>query len=52
MSTYLPLDFSAKYRRAVIDMGVDSVLKEVFLDIEKQYLKCLEIGVDQGCVHF
>ncbi len=45
--------FPAKYRRAVFDEQVDSVLREVSLEIEKRYeLKFLEIGVDKDHVHF
>ena len=41
------LVFSAKYRRVVFDGEVETVLKEVCLDIEKRYeLKFLEIGAD------
>lgn len=41
------LVFSAKYRRVVFDEAVDSVLKEICLDIEKRYqMKFLEIGTD------
>jgi putative transposase len=47
------LVFPAKYRRAVIDVHVDVVLKEVCLDIEKRYqVKFLEIGTDKDHVHF
>ena len=47
------LVFPAKYRKAVFDERVDSVLREVCLDIEKRYeLKFLEIGVDKDHVHF
>ena len=47
------LVFPAKYRRAVFDDHVDSVLKEICLDIEKRYqLKFLEIGTDKDHVHF
>ncbi len=45
--------FPAKYRRAVFDTDVDSVLKEVCLEIEKRYeVKFLEIGTDEDHVHF
>jgi REP element-mobilizing transposase RayT len=41
------LVFPAKYRRAVIDIQVEEVLKNVCLKIEKRYqLKFLEIGAD------
>jgi putative transposase len=47
------LVFPAKYRRAVFDTSVESVLKEVCLNIEKCYqLKFLEIGTDDDHVHF
>ena len=47
------LVFPAKYRKAVFDERVESVLREVCLDIEKRYeLKFLEIGVDKDHVHF
>ena len=47
------LVFPAKYRRAVFDEGVDTVLKEVCLEIEARFqLKFLEIGVDKDHVHF
>ena len=47
------LVFPAKYRRAVIDEQVDSVLKDVCLEIEKRYqIRFLEIGTDKDHVHF
>ena len=47
------LVFPAKYRRAVFDIEVDKVLKEVCLELEKRYqLKFLEIGTDKDHVHF
>ena len=47
------LVFPAKYRRVVFDEAVDSVLKEICLDIEKRYrVKFLEIGTDKDYVHF
>ena len=47
------LVFPAKYRRVVFDEAVDSVLKEICLDIEKRYqVKFLEIGTDKDHVHF
>ena len=47
------LVFPAKYRRAVIDGGVDEVIKEVCLAIEQRYqIKFLEIGTDKDHVHF
>ena len=45
--------FPAKYRQAVFDGDVDSVLKDVCLEIEKRYqVKFLEIGTDKDHVHF
>ena len=45
--------FPAKYRRVVFDEAVDSVLKEICLDIEKRYqMKFLEIGTDKDHVNF
>ena len=47
------LVFPAKYRRVVFDEPVDSVLKEVCLEIESRYqVKFLEIGTDSDHVHF
>jgi len=47
------LVFPAKYRRAVFDKNVDTVLKEACLGIEDRYqLKFLEIGTDKNHVHF
>jgi REP element-mobilizing transposase RayT len=47
------LVFPAKYRRVVFDEGVDGVLKEDCLEIEKRYqLKFLEIGTDKDHIHF
>ena len=47
------LVFPAKYRKAVFNEGVDDVLRQVCLEIEKRYeLKFLEIGVDKDHVHF
>jgi putative transposase len=43
----------AKYRRVVFDASVDTVLKEVCLDIAKWYaIIFLEIGTDKDHVHF
>src|SRR5262245_32814416 len=43
----------AKYRRVVFDTSVDTVLKEVYLDIAKRYaIIFLEIGTDKAHVHF
>ena len=45
--------FPAKYRRAVIDGGVDEVVRDNCLEIEKRYqIKFLEIGTDKDHVHF
>ena len=47
------LVFPAKYRKAVIDEGVDEVLKSICLEIEKRYqIKFLEIGTDEDHAHF
>ena len=47
------LVFPAKYRRAVIDVEVDEVIKEVCLAIERRYqIKFLEIGSDEDHIHF
>lgn len=47
------LVFPAKYRRAVFDKEVETVLKNTCLEIEKRYqLSFLEIGTDQDHVHF
>src|SRR2546426_10745865 len=43
----------AKYRRVVFDARVDTVLKEVCLEIAKRYaIIFLEIGTDKDHVHF
>ncbi len=43
----------AKYRRVVFTREVDTVLKEVCLEIAKRYeIQFLEIGVDNDHVHF
>ena len=45
--------FPAKYRRVVFDADVETVLKEVCLEIENRYqIKFIEIGADQDHVHF
>jgi putative transposase len=45
--------FPAKYRRAVIDDGVDKVIRDVCLDIANRYeIKFLEIGMEKDHVHF
>jgi putative transposase len=47
------LVFPSKYRRVVFDEQVESVLREICLEIEKRYeIKFLEIGVDKDHVHF
>jgi len=43
------LVFPAKYRRVVLDTGVDKAIASVFLEIEKCYgIKLLEIGSDDN----
>src|SRR5215813_2754738 len=43
----------AKYRRVIFDAEVDTVLKDVCLDIAQRYeLVFLEIGTDRDHVHF
>lgn len=45
--------FPAKYRRAVLGVEVDKVLKEICLEIEDRYeIQFLEIGTDKDHVHF
>ena len=47
------LVFPAKYRRAVFDSNVDTVLKDICLGIENRYqVKFLEIGTDKDHIHF
>ena len=47
------LVFPAKYRRSVIDDRVDTVLKDVCLEIAERYqVHFLEIGTDKDHVHF
>ena len=47
------LVFPAKYRKAVLDEGVEEVLRQVCLEIEKRYeIKFIEIGADTDHVHF
>jgi len=47
------LVFPAKYRRAVFDAGVERVISEICVEIEKRYgLHFLEIGTDGDHVHF
>ena len=48
-----PLVCPAKYRRVVFSEEVDTVLKEVCLEIAKRYeIVFLEIGTDRNHVHF
>ena len=43
----------AKYRRVIFDKQVDTVLKDVCLEIENRYqIRFLEIGSDKDHVHF
>ena len=45
--------FPAKYRKAVFDDDVDTVMKEICVEIEDRYqMKFLEIGTDKDHVHF
>ena len=45
--------FPAKYRRAVFDEDVDTVMKGICIEIEERYqMKFLEIGTDKDHVHF
>ena len=45
--------FPTKYRRVVIDEGVDQVIKETCIEIGKRYeVNFLEIGTDKDHVHF
>ena len=47
------LVFPAKYRRVVFDEQVDTVLKDICLEIANRYqIKFLEIGTDSDHVHF
>jgi len=47
------LVFPAKYRRVVLDAGVDKAIASVCLEIEKRYeIKFLEIGSDDDHIHF
>jgi len=47
------LVFPAKYRRVVLDAGVDKAIALVCLEIEKRYeIKFLEIGSDDDHIHF
>lgn len=43
----------AKYRKAVLDKGVDEEIKVICIEISKRYeINFLEIGVDKDHVHF
>jgi REP element-mobilizing transposase RayT len=45
--------FPAKYRRTVLDGGVDRVIALTCAEIEKRYeIKFLEIGSDENHIHF
>ncbi|MCP4323480.1 MAG: IS200/IS605 family transposase [Alteromonadales bacterium] len=47
------LVFPAKYRKVVLDAGVDKAIASVCLEIEKRYeIKFLEIGSDDDHIHF
>ena len=47
------LVFPAKYRRAVLDVGVDRAITEICVEIEKRYeVKFLEMGTDEDHIHF
>ena len=47
------LFFLAKYRRAVLDAGVDRVIALTCAEIEKRYeIKFLEIGSNEDHIHF
>ncbi len=47
------LVFPAKYRRVVLDAGVDKTIASVCLEIEKRYeIRFLEIGSDDDHIHF
>jgi len=47
------LVFPAKYRRVVLDKGVDRALADVCQEIEKRYqIQFLEIRTDEDHVHF
>ena len=47
------LVFPAKYRRAVFDVTVERVLRDVCVEISaRDQLKFLEIGIDRDHVHF
>ena len=43
----------AKYRRVIVDVEVDTMLKDVCLDIAQRYaIAFLEIGTEKDQVHF
>lgn len=45
--------FTTKYRRVVLTSEVDSLLKQICLEIEKRYeIRFIEIGTDHDHVHF
>ncbi len=47
------LVFPAKYRRVVLDAGVDKAIALACLEIEKRYeIKFLGIGSDDDHIHF
>ena len=47
------LVFPAKYRKTVFDINVDTVLKDICLEIAQRHqIKFLEIGTDKDHVHF
>jgi len=47
------LVFPSKYRRAVFDKNVDSIMKDACLEIARCYeIEFLEIGTDKDHVHF
>ncbi|MGJ3502067.1 Transposase [Piscirickettsia salmonis] len=47
------LVFPAKYRKVVIDKGVDRALSDACLELEKRYeIKFIEIGTDKDHIHF
>ena len=45
--------FPTKYRRVVIEDKVDTVIKDICLEIEKRYeIRFLEIGTDKDHIHY
>ncbi|AOW76580.1 hypothetical protein A3Q34_06730 [Colwellia sp. PAMC 20917] len=47
------LVFPVKYRRAVLDAGVDRVITLTWAEIDKRYeINFLEIGSDEDHIHF